>query len=95
MDIDNDGDQLIVALNELAESPTATSTQLQLESGAVFAALKALNRAANLTVRSQKSQIANARLAMDQTHLKLQNLLYERRHLEREIEKCNQFAFVL
>lgn len=27
----------------------------------------------------------------DQAHLGLQNLLYERRHLEREIEKCRQF----
>lgn len=31
---------------------------------------------------------------MDQTHLGLQNLLYEKRHLEREIEKCRQFAWV-
>jgi THO complex subunit 5 len=31
---------------------------------------------------------------MDQTHLRLQNLLYEKRHLEREIEKCRQFAYV-
>ncbi|KAI9063198.1 hypothetical protein FKP32DRAFT_1592659 [Trametes sanguinea] len=31
---------------------------------------------------------------MDQTYLGLQNLLYEKRHLEREIEKCRQFAYV-
>ena len=31
----------------------------------------------------------------DQAHLGLQNLLYERRHLEREIEKCRQFGWVL
>lgn len=31
---------------------------------------------------------------MDQTHLSLQNLLYEKRHLEREIEKCRQFASI-
>jgi len=31
---------------------------------------------------------------MDQSHLGLQNLLYEKRHLEREIEKCRQFASV-
>ncbi|THG93618.1 hypothetical protein EW145_g8329 [Phellinidium pouzarii] len=29
---------------------------------------------------------------MDHTHLGLQNLLYEKRHLEREIEKCRQFG---
>ncbi|TFY66949.1 hypothetical protein EVG20_g4148 [Dentipellis fragilis] len=31
---------------------------------------------------------------MDQSHLGLQNLLYEKRHLEREIEKCRQFASI-
>ncbi|CDO76274.1 hypothetical protein BN946_scf184470.g32 [Trametes cinnabarina] len=31
---------------------------------------------------------------MDQTYLGLQNLLYEKRHLEREIEKCRQFASI-
>ncbi|KAF8450732.1 THO complex, subunit 5 [Boletus edulis BED1] len=31
---------------------------------------------------------------MDQTHLGLQNLLYEKRHLEREIDKCRQFASI-
>jgi hypothetical protein len=31
---------------------------------------------------------------MDQTDLRLQNLLYEKRHLEREIDKCRQFACV-
>jgi len=29
---------------------------------------------------------------MDHAHLGLQNLLYEKRHLEREIDKCRQFA---
>ncbi len=37
---------------------------------------------------------ADARQDMDQTHLRLQNLLYEKRHLEREIDKCRQFAYV-
>jgi THO complex subunit 5 len=31
---------------------------------------------------------------MDQSHLDLQNLLYEKRHLEREIGKCRQFASI-
>lgn len=65
---------------------------LAAQSGALFARLKALNRDANASSRAQKQRTAEARSEMDQTHLGLQNLLYERRHLEREIEKCRQFG---
>lgn len=65
---------------------------VHLRAGALFARLKALNRAANAAARAHKHLTSNARNDMDQTHLLLQNLLYEKRHLEREIEKCRQFA---
>ncbi|KAI0729431.1 Fms-interacting protein-domain-containing protein [Fomitopsis betulina] len=65
-----------------------------IRAGALFARLKALNRAANGATRAQKQATADARLQMDHTYLGLQNLLYEKRHLEREIEKCRQFASV-
>lgn len=65
-----------------------------IRAGALFARLKALNRAANGATRAQKQATADARLQMDHTYLGLQNLLYEKRHLEREIEKCRQFAYV-
>ncbi|KAK0206575.1 Fms-interacting protein-domain-containing protein [Desarmillaria ectypa] len=61
---------------------------------ALMAKLKALNRAANLATRHTKDATAAARHDMDQSHLGLQNLLYEKRHLEREIEKCRQFASI-
>ncbi|KAI0036836.1 Fms-interacting protein-domain-containing protein [Vararia minispora EC-137] len=67
---------------------------LHLRAGALFARLKALNRAANAASRAHKHATADARHEMDQTHLGLQNLLYEKRHLEREIDKCRQFASV-
>lgn len=73
---------------------TDHNNQLSQQSGHLFASLKATNRAAAALVRLTKQQTAQARLAMDQAHLHLQNLLYERRHLEREIEKCNRFASV-
>ena len=60
--------------------------------GALFARLKALNRSANAATRTHKQATAETRHDMDQTYLGLQNLLYEKRHLEREIEKCRQFA---
>ena len=89
--------QLVLdALRDLAHTdapndPTDVSTQ----AGALFARLKALNRAANAATRIHKQATAAARHEMDQTHLGLQNLLYEKRHLEREIEKCRQFAYVI
>ncbi|TFK91833.1 hypothetical protein K466DRAFT_573451 [Polyporus arcularius HHB13444] len=67
---------------------------VQIRAGALFARLKALNRAANHATRVHKQATADARHEMDQTYLGLQNLLYEKRHLEREIDKCRQFASV-
>ncbi|KAH9899832.1 Fms-interacting protein-domain-containing protein [Cubamyces lactineus] len=67
---------------------------VQIRAGALFARLKALNRSANHATRAHKQATADARHEMDQTYLGLQNLLYEKRHLEREIEKCRQFASI-
>lgn len=65
---------------------------VHIRAGALFARLKALNRAANVATRTHKQATSDMRHDMDQTYLSLQNLLYEKRHLEREIEKCRQFA---
>ncbi|KAJ6599051.1 Fms-interacting protein-domain-containing protein [Mycena vulgaris] len=67
---------------------------LHVRASALTARLKSLARAANSATRATKSLTAAARHDMDQSHLGLQNLLYEKRHLEREIEKCRQFASV-
>lgn len=67
---------------------------VKIRAAALFAQLKAANRAANTATRQAKDATAAARQEMDQSHLGLQNLLYEKRHLEREIEKCRQFASV-
>jgi THO complex subunit 5 len=68
---------------------------IHIRAGVLFSRLKALNRDANAAARAHKQITADARHDMDQTHLRLQNLLYEKRHLEREIDKCRQFAYVL
>ncbi len=90
-------DPVIDALRQLANnsSPNDDPSTLHIRAGALFARLKALNRGANAAARAHKQITADARHDMDQTHLRLQNLLYEKRHLEREIEKCRQFACVL
>jgi THO complex subunit 5 len=89
-------DAVIDTLRQLATdaSPTDDPASLHIRAGALFARLKALNRDANAAARAHKQITADARHDMDQTHLRLQNLLYEKRHLEREIEKCRQFAYV-
>jgi len=89
-------DGVIDALRKLATdaSPSDDPASVHIRAGALFARLKALNRDANAAARAHKQITADARHQMDQTHLRLQNLLYEKRHLEREIEKCRQFASV-
>ncbi|KAJ7228662.1 Fms-interacting protein-domain-containing protein [Mycena pura] len=67
---------------------------IHARASALTGRLKSLARAANTATRTTKNLTAAARQEMDQSHLGLQNLLYEKRHLEREIEKCRQFASV-
>ncbi|OSX60394.1 hypothetical protein POSPLADRAFT_1147373 [Postia placenta MAD-698-R-SB12] len=88
-------DAVIDKLRDLVTPhPNDDSTAIHIRAGALFARLKALNRAANAATRAHKQATADARHEMDQTYLGLQNLLYEKRHLEREIEKCRQFASI-
>ncbi|KAG2077400.1 hypothetical protein BDR04DRAFT_541611 [Suillus decipiens] len=89
-------DQAIKQFQELVSSDLTTvdSTSIQIRANALVARLKALNRNANAATRACKQATTEARHDMDQTHLGLQNLLYEKRHLEREIDKCRQFASI-
>ncbi|KAF9782819.1 Fms-interacting protein-domain-containing protein [Thelephora terrestris] len=96
LDHDQDGpDTVVQHLHGLTDPSTITNYDpqvIQTRAMALFGQLKAHNRAANAQTRSHKQATADARTQMDQAHLVLQNLLYEKRHLEREIEKCRQFA---
>ena len=76
-------------------SPDNDATAVLAQAGVLFTRLRLLNRSANATTRARKQATTEVRHEMDQTYLDLQNLLYEKRHLEREIEKCRQFAYVL
>lgn len=91
----DDPDTVIQNLHGLTDPSTTANYDpqvVQTRAMALFGQLKAHNRAANAQTRSHKQATADARTQMDQAHLALQNLLYEKRHLEREIEKCRQFA---
>lgn len=89
-----DSEDIIASLRDLATTDTSNydAQTLQTRALALVARLKACNRAANAATRSHKQTTADARQHMDQAQLGLQNLLYEKRHLEREIDKCRQFA---
>jgi THO complex subunit 5 len=87
-------DDVIDKLRELVDTNFTNydASALNIRAMALIGRLKSLNRAANNATRIHKDVTAEARHDMDQSHLQLQNLLYEKRHLEREIEKCRQFA---
>ena len=87
-------DAVVDSLRDLVSSTYLNHdvSSIQIRAGALFARLKALNRSANAATRTHKQETAETRHDMDHTYLGLQNLLYEKRHLEREIEKCRQFA---
>jgi len=89
-------DEVLDKLRELV-SPSHfqhDSAALHIRAMALLGRLKSLHRASNTATRLAKEKTAEARQEMDQSHLNLQNLLYEKRHLEREIEKCRQFASI-
>ena len=44
-----------------------------------------------LATEACKQVVQDDKAALDQHHLQLQNLLYERNHLLREIERCKSF----
>ena len=91
-----DAESIITSLQELVgpSNLNADQTTIQIRAAALFTRLKALNRASNAAARTYKQATSEARSEMDHTHLGLQNLQYEKRHLEREIEKCKQFGWV-
>lgn len=79
------------ALVDQPEPPKDVAA-FQIQAMALVARIRHLSRTAVGATRQKKDATGEARQEMDQSHLGLQNLLYEKRHLEREIEKCRQFA---
>ncbi|KIL70042.1 hypothetical protein M378DRAFT_195241 [Amanita muscaria Koide BX008] len=92
----SDAEDVLQKLRELvsADYSQQDTTSMHVRASVLVGRLKSLNRVANSATRVYKDETAAARQEMDQSHLELQNLLYEKRHLEREIEKCRQFASI-
>ncbi|KAG9101585.1 hypothetical protein FS749_005465 [Ceratobasidium sp. UAMH 11750] len=85
-------DTLLEELDSLV-SPTSSLPHdvVRSSAGSITAQLRDHSRQLTTIVRDAKQHSSEIRLSKDQAQLGLQNLLYERRHLEREIEKCRQF----
>ncbi|KAM6495871.1 Fms-interacting domain containing protein [Amanita muscaria] len=92
----SDAEDVLQKLRELVSTDYSQqdTTSMHVRASVLVGRLKSLNRVANSATRVYKDETAAARQEMDQSHLELQNLLYEKRHLEREIEKCRQFASI-
>ncbi|BGO90305.1 hypothetical protein NBRC10512_004122 [Rhodotorula toruloides] len=58
----------------------------------LFAALYGVNRNTLLDTKECKARTQDARLEMDAAHLRLQNLLFERNHIEREIRSAEEYS---
>jgi THO complex subunit 5 len=56
-----------------------------------IAQLRGLHRTACFSARETKAATAEARQEVDRLHLDLQNLYYEQRHLQGEIEACESY----
>ncbi|GAA6002249.1 hypothetical protein JCM10207_003146 [Rhodosporidiobolus poonsookiae] len=75
------------------DSPSAfTPQQFLAQSSPLFAALHGSNRLNLVAAKECRARVQDARLEMDSAHLRLQNLLYERNHLEREIRSCEEYS---
>lgn len=56
-----------------------------------LAQLRGLHREAHVGARETKAVTAEARQEVDRLHLQLQNLYYEQRHLQEQIEACENY----
>ena len=75
-------------------SPGSVLSKATSEAAVLSVALKMQERRALLATEACKVQVEDDKKALDQHHLQLQNLLYERNHLLREIERCRSFRCV-
>jgi THO complex subunit 5 len=57
----------------------------------ILAILKSLNRAFYTSAKESKQFPLEKRAEMDRAFLQLQNMGYERNHLEREIRRCKEY----
>ncbi|KPV76342.1 uncharacterized protein RHOBADRAFT_42672 [Rhodotorula graminis WP1] len=83
----------VVDSRSIASPPGAFDAQPYLaQSAPLFASLHGLNRAGLVAAKECRASSQDARLDMDAAHLRLQNLLFERNHIEREIRSAEEYS---
>ena len=96
-------EQAIALLDFVSSQPTPSSPtsdfHLQVSKQqklllTYLAQLRGLHRDAHVGARETKAVTAEARQEVDKLHLQLQNLYYEQRHLQGEIEACEGYEYV-
>ncbi|GAA5899758.1 hypothetical protein JCM5296_004214 [Sporobolomyces johnsonii] len=94
-------DQLVAFLRVLSEQIIAARqandadfdpAPYLAQAAPLFGALHSVNRSSLLFAKQCRAKTQDARLDMDAAHLRLQNLLFERNHLEREIRSCEEYS---
>ena len=87
----SDSSQEFASLPEDVEMQVARAQrQISGELGKV----RTLHRRALQGIREEKAKTAEARHEVDTLHLQLQNLYYEQRHLNGEINACESYEYV-
>ena len=90
-----------IALLDLTSSITDPTDDLQIQISkqqklllTYLAQLRGLHRDAHVGARETKAATAEIRQQVDKLHLQLQNLYYEQRHLQGEINACESYEYV-
>ncbi|TIA87149.1 hypothetical protein E3P99_03352 [Wallemia hederae] len=78
-------------MEQLQQTLESEGTLSLAQKVALLSHLKALNRDSSSVIRQSKQAAAHQAQLSDSVHARVQNLLYERRHLEQEIERCRNF----
>jgi len=87
-----------IALLDVTSSTTTSSHDFQIQISkqqklllTYLAQLRGLHREAHVGARETKAVTAEIRQQVDKLHLQLQNLYYEQRHLQGEINACESY----
>ena len=74
-----------------SSSSSFASSSSPSSSALLLVDVKSASRAAHLAAESGRQRVQAASAAADASHLALQNLLYERAHLQRLIRRCREY----
>ena len=82
---------LRAAAERVVDERAADGSGAQAQGWHAILDLKARNRELYMSLEARRVQTAEAKAALEKTHLQLQNLLYEKAHYAKEIKNCREF----